>query len=236
MYTFVKAAVSMVKALKLTVSKSAVFKTTGIVLAAAVLAGCQTINPYTGETQTRRAATYGAVGGVVCGLIGATENSRRARNAALGCGAIGAGIGAYMDAQEAELRDQLQGTGVQVRRNGDQLDLIMPGNITFNTNEFSIRQDFYPVLDSVAQVLYKFVDTRLQVIGHTDSTGARDYNYNLSNRRATSVSNYLATQGVDQNRLIVQGMGPDQPIASNDTDSGRAMNRRVELQIVAIQR
>lgn len=212
-----------------------IIKTPIIVFAAVVLAACTT-NPYTGESQTRRAVTYGAVGGVVCGLIGSTESSRRARNAALGCGAIGAGIGAYMDAQEAELREQLQGTGVQVQRNGDQLDLIMPGNITFNTNEFSIRQDFYPVLDSVAQVLYKFVDTRLQVVGHTDSTGARDYNYNLSNRRATSVSNYLASRGVDQGRLINQGMGPDQPIASNDTESGRAMNRRVELQIVAIQR
>lgn len=201
-----------------------------------VLTACTTINPYTGQTQTSRAATYGAIGGVVCGLIGAGESSTRARNAALGCGAIGAGIGAYMDAQEAELRQQLEGTGVQVQRNGDQLDLIMPGNITFNTNEFSIRQDFYPVLDSVSEVLYKFVDTRLMVIGHTDSTGARDYNYNLSNRRAGSVANYLATQGVDQNRLITQGMGPDQPIASNDTESGRAMNRRVELQIVAVQR
>jgi outer membrane protein OmpA-like peptidoglycan-associated protein len=203
---------------------------------AAALAACTTVNPYTGQTQTSRAVTYGAIGGVVCGLIGATENSNRARNAALGCGAIGAGIGAYMDAQEAELREQLQGTGVQVRRNGDQLDLIMPGNITFNTNEFAIRQDFYPVLDSVAQVLYKFVDTRLMVIGHTDSTGARDFNYNLSNRRAGSVSNYLAARGVDQNRLITQGMGPDQPIADNGTESGRAMNRRVELQIVAVQR
>lgn len=202
----------------------------------AVLAACTTINPYTGQTQTSRAATYGAIGGVVCGLIGAGESSTRARNAALGCGAIGAGIGAYMDAQEAELRQQLEGTGVQVQRNGDQLDLIMPGNITFNTNEFSIRQDFYPVLDSVAEVLYKFVDTRLMVTGHTDSTGARDYNYNLSNRRASSVANYLATRGVDQNRLITQGMGPDQPVASNDTEAGRAMNRRVELQIVAVPR
>lgn len=203
---------------------------------ATFLAACTTVNPYTGQTQTSRAVTYGAIGGVVCGLIGATENSNRARNAALGCGAIGAGIGAYMDAQEAELREQLQGTGVQVSRNGDQLDLIMPGNITFNTNEFTIRQDFYPVLDSVSQVLYKYVDTRLMVTGHTDSTGSRDYNYNLSNRRAGSVANYLATRGIDQGRLITQGMGPDRPVASNDTESGRAMNRRVELQIVAVQR
>lgn len=199
-----------------------------------LLGACTTINPYTGQQQTSNAVKFGAIGGVVCGLIGAAESGQRARNAALGCGAIGAGIGAYMDVQEAELRQQLQGTGVQVQRNGDQLSLIMPGNITFNTNEFALRGDFMPVLDSVAQVLYKYKDTRLTVTGHTDSTGAADYNYNLSNRRAQSVANYLATRGVDQNRLVTQGMGPDQPIASNADEGGRAQNRRVELQIVAI--
>lgn len=211
-------------------------KSVAILASAAALAACSTINPYTGQQQTSRAVQYGAIGGVVCGLIGAADSGQHARNAALGCGAIGAGVGAYMDAQEVELREQLQGTGVQVQRNGDQLDLIMPGNITFNTNQYDIRSDFFPVLDSVAQVLYKYTDTRLQVIGHTDSTGARDYNYNLSNRRASSVSNYLASRGVDQGRLITQGVGPDRPIASNDTESGRASNRRVELQIVAVQR
>lgn len=207
-----------------------------LLTSAAALAACSTINPYTGQQQTSRAVQYGAIGGVVCGLVGAIDSGQHARNAALGCGAIGAGVGAYMDAQEAELREELQGTGVQVSRNGDQLDLIMPGNITFNTNQYDIRPDFFPVLDSVAQVLYKFTDTRLQVIGHTDSTGARDYNYNLSNRRAGSVSNYLASRGVDQNRLLVQGVGPDRPIASNDNEQGRASNRRVELQIVAVPR
>lgn len=215
---------------------STVIKSAAIFVSAVVLAACSTINPYTGQQQTSRAVQYGAVGGVVCGLIGAAESGRRARNAALGCGAIGAGVGAYMDAQEVELREQLQGTGVQVQRNGDQLDLIMPGNITFNTNQYDIRADFFPVLDSVSQILYKYTDTRLQVTGHTDSTGARDYNYNLSNRRASSVANYLAARGVDQSRLITQGVGPDRPIASNDTESGRASNRRVELQIVAVQR
>jgi len=198
-----------------------------------LLGACNTIKPYTGETRTSNAVRYGAIGGVVCGLIGAAESGQRARNAALGCGAIGAGVGAYMDAQEAELREQLAGSGVQVQRVGDQLNLIMPGNITFNTNEFALRGEFMPVLDSVAQVLYKYGDTRLMVTGHTDSTGAADYNYNLSNRRAQSVSNYLATRGVDQNRLIAQGMGPDRPLASNDNEGGRAQNRRVELQIVA---
>ena len=208
----------------------------GLILSGSCLVtACSTINPYTGEQQTSRAVKYGAIGGVVCGLIGAAESSTRARNAGLGCGAIGAGVGAYMDAQEAELREQLAGSGVQVERDGDQLNLIMPGNITFNTDEYAIKNEFFSVLDAVAQVLYKFTDTRLVVTGHTDSTGAADYNYNLSNRRATSVANYLASNGVDQARLISQGVGPDQPIASNATESGKAQNRRVELQIVAIQ-
>jgi outer membrane protein OmpA-like peptidoglycan-associated protein len=213
---------------------STFIKSIVLLTSVAALSACSTINPYTGQQQTSRAVQYGAIGGVVCGLIGAIDSGQHARNSALGCGAIGAGVGAYMDAQEAELREELQGTGVQVNRNGDQLDLTMPGNITFNTNEYDIRADFFPVLDSVAQILYKYTDTRLQVVGHTDSTGTREYNYNLSNRRAGSVSNYLASRGVDQNRLLVQGVGPDRPIASNDNEQGRASNRRVELQIVAV--
>lgn len=206
-----------------------------LIALAALLASCTTIDPYTGEQRTSRAVQYGAIGAVVCGLIGASESSQRARNAAAGCGAIGAGVGAYMDAQERELREELEGTGVRVQRNGDELQLIMPGNVTFPTNGYTVRAEFTPVLDSVARVLYKFTDTRLQVTGHTDSTGALDYNYNLSERRANSVANYLASQGIDQGRLITQGMGPDQPVASNNTDSGRAQNRRVELSIIAIE-
>lgn len=204
-------------------------------LAVVIAASACTTNPYTGQQQTSNAVKYGALGGVVCGLVGAIESGQRARNAGVGCGAIGAGIGAYMDAQEVDMRQSLQGTGVQVQRVGDDLNLIMPGNISFNTNEFAVRNQFFPVLDSVAEVLAKFKDTRLIVSGHTDSTGAADYNYNLSNRRASSVANYLAARGVEQSRLISQGMGPDQPIASNQSESGRAQNRRVELKIVAIQ-
>lgn len=207
----------------------------GVLALSVAASACTTINPYTGEQQTSNAVKYGAIGGVVCGLVGAIESGQRARNSALGCGAIGAGVGAYMDAQEAEMRQQLSGSGVQIVRNGDEINLIMPGNISFNTNEYALRSQFFPALDSVGQVLAKFKDTRLVVTGHTDSTGAADYNYNLSNRRASSVANYLAGRGVDQSRLISQGMGPDQPIASNQTESGRAMNRRVELKIAAVQ-
>ncbi|MBE9539853.1 MAG: OmpA family protein [Proteobacteria bacterium] len=196
-----------------------------------VLTAC-TVNPYTGEQQASKAATYGAGAAVVCGLIGSIDSSKHARNAALGCGLVGAGVGAYMDVQEAKLREGLQGTGVSVSREGDNIRLIMPGNITFETDSYNLRGDFYPVLNSVGKVLAKYNDTTLRVTGHTDSTGSKAYNQTLSERRARSVANYLATQGVSSARAFSEGRGFDQPIASNGTASGRAQNRRVELYIL----
>ncbi|GAB3276738.1 OmpA family protein [Parahaliea aestuarii] len=195
------------------------------------LSACTT-NPYTGQQQASKAATYGAGAAAVCALVGAIESSKHARNAALGCGLAGAGVGAYMDVQEAKLKEQLQGTGVQVQREGDNLRLIMPGNITFQTDSYNLRSDFYPVLNSVGEVLAKYADTTLRVTGHTDSTGSRAYNQTLSERRAGSVADYLVTRNVTRSRMLVQGMGPDQPIADNGSDAGRAQNRRVELYIL----
>ncbi len=197
----------------------------------AVLSGCATYDPYTGERKVSKATKYGAGAAVVCGLIGATRNSRSARNAALGCGVIGASIGAYMDHQEAELRRELEGTGVRVVRDGDRIRLVMPSNITFNVDEYSIRSEFYPVLNSVVKVLRKYKDTRLNIDGHTDSTGPDDYNQRLSEERAYSVADYLASQGIAPQRLVPRGHGERYPIASNDTPAGREQNRRVELTI-----
>lgn len=202
-------------------------------LALFVLASCTVSDPYTGEQKTRKSVKYGAAGAIVCGLIGATRNSESARNAAAGCAAIGAGVGAYMDHQEKELREELQGTGVQVVRDGDQIQLIMPSNITFNTAEYDIKSSFYPSLNSVAKVLYKYKDTTLDVIGHTDSVGKDDYNRDLSYKRAYSVADYLSAQGVPGNRLSPLGLGESQPIADNNSESGRSQNRRVELYITA---
>ena len=210
-------------------------KTVTTLMAVALLAGCTTNDPYTGEQKVRKSVKYGAAGAIVCGLIGATRNSKSARNAAAGCAAIGAGVGAYMDHQEAELRRELQGTGVQVRRDGDQIQLIMPANITFATNEYNIKSSFYPSLNSVAKVLYKYKDTSLDVIGHTDSVGKDDYNRNLSFQRAYSVADYLQAQGIPANRLAPYGLGESQPIADNNTEAGRSQNRRVELFITAIE-
>ncbi len=200
---------------------------------ALILSGCQTTNPYTGEKETSNAALYGVGAAVVCGLIGATRNSKSARNAAAGCGLIGAGVGAYMDAQEAELRQELEGTGVRVQRDGDRIKLIMPGNITFDSNKYLIKGEFTSVLDSVAKVLYKFTDTNLRVSGHTDSTGKKSYNQMLSEKRADSVANYLMTKEIPRARLISRGYADELPVAGNDTAAGRAQNRRVELDIIA---
>lgn len=195
------------------------------------LAACTT-NPYTGEQQTSKAAMYGAGAAVVCGLVGSRESSKHARNAALGCGAIGAGVGAYMDVQEVKLREQLEGTGVRVAREGDNIRLIMPGNITFDTDKAQLRGSFYNVLNSVALVLAKYNDTTMRVTGHTDSTGNEKYNQQLSEQRARSVANYLATKNVSRDRMYVEGMGENLHVADNATAEGRAANRRVELYIL----
>ncbi|WP_154223701.1 OmpA family protein [Marinicella rhabdoformis] len=206
-----------------------------LIVSVIALQACTTSDPYTGEQKTRKTVKYGAIGAVVCGLIGATKNSKHARNAAAGCGAIGAGVGAYMDHQERDLRRELVGSGVQVRRDGDQIQLIMPGNITFNTAEYSIRSSFYDTLNSVAKVLYKYKDTNLDIIGHTDSVGSEADNQKLSQQRAYSVADYLSSQGIPAQRLTPMGAGENQPIADNMYESGRAQNRRVELYITAIE-
>jgi len=197
-------------------------------------AGC-TINPYTGEQQVSNAATYGGIGAAVCGALGSRHDRETALKYAAICGVAGAGVGVYMDTQEAKLRQELEGTGVRVQRIGNEIKLIMPGNITFPTNQSAIKDDFYPVLGSVSKVLAEYKDTTLAVSGHTDSTGKADYNQQLSQQRAQSVANYLKSQGVKAARVSARGYGSGMPIADNKTDSGRAANRRVELDLVPIQ-
>lgn len=200
------------------------------------LAGCQTTNPYTGEQEvnkTSKGAGIGAVGGAIAGAI--FGGSRKSVLIGAGVGALaGAAVGNYMDREEAKLRAQLQNTGVSVTRVGDSIVLNMPGNVTFATNSSNISADFYPVLDSVALVINEFKQTYVDVIGHTDSTGAADYNQRLSEMRANSVAGYLRSQKVLPERILVQGMGENAPIASNDTPEGRALNRRVEIRLTPL--
>lgn len=204
---------------------------------AALLATACTTDPYTGQQKVSNTAVGVGAGAALGALAGAAVGGSKVaqRNAILigaGIGALtGGAIGSYMDQQEAELRAQLEGTGVSVTRAGDQLILNMPSNITFDTDQDQVKAAFVPTLNSVAIVLRKFNRTLVDVYGHTDSTGDGNYNLNLSNRRASSVANYLAAQGIDGRRFYVTGLGETQPIADNSSEIGRALNRRVEIKL-----
>ncbi len=205
-----------------------------------VVSSCQTANPYTGQSQISK-TTIGAVAGGLLGAgVGALtgKNSKERRKRALigmGVGVLGGGaVGAYMDRQETELRRELQGAGVGISRRGNEISLIMPGDITFATGSSQIEGRFYGTLDGVAKVLVKYDKTMIDVSGHTDSVGARDYNYRLSQQRAGSVAGYLQSRRINSARLQVVGYGPDQPVASNHTPEGRQANRRVTIQLAPL--
>lgn len=207
-----------------------------------VVSACQTYDPYTGEQKTSNAAKgagIGAgVGAVLAYLTNRNESSKKRQKRMLqaaGIGAIaGGGIGYYMDTQEAKLRKTLRDTGVSVERDGDNINLVMPGNITFVTAGHDLSADFHAVLDSVILVLQEFDKTIIVVSGHTDSKGSVDYNQALSERRADSVAEYLLDQGVVVARLETIGFGEANPIADNATAEGRSLNRRVELSLLPI--
>lgn len=207
-----------------------------LLTAAGLIAGCTT-NPYTGEQQVSKTvigAGAGAATGAALGAIGGAIAGKPGKGAAIGAGVgalAGMGVGAYMDRQEAILRQRLAGTGVRVVREGNNLRLIMPGNITFATDSAEIAPQFYSTLNAVALVLREFPETLIEVTGHTDSTGSEEYNLQLSQQRANSVAQYLTAQGIAPNRILAKGMGESMPIAPNDTPEGRAVNRRVEIQI-----
>lgn len=197
-----------------------------------------TTDPYTGERQVSKTAIGAVVGAAAGAGIGALADKRnRARGALIGAGAgalAGGAVGGYMDYQEAKLRERLAGTGVSVTREGDEILLNMPGNITFETDRADLRPDFADVLNSVAIVLKEYDKTIIEVTGHTDSTGAEDYNQTLSERRSSSVGSYIVGQQINSQRVITQGFGETMPTADNTTPAGREQNRRVELRLVPL--
>ncbi|MGH8175233.1 MAG: OmpA family protein [Steroidobacter sp.] len=202
-----------------------------------VATACTTVNPYTGEQQTSKVvkgAGIGAAAGAVAGLL---TKGDKLENALIGAGVgalAGGGVGYYMDVQEAKLRQRLAGTGVSVTRMGDNITLNMPSGITFALNSADLNAQFYSALDGVSMVLKEYDKSVIEVAGHTDSSGSDQHNLGLSQRRAQSVAGYLSSHGVKDQRLIPVGAGEAHPIASNDTEQGRASNRRVELTIVPI--
>lgn len=212
----------------------------GLLIAGLVLAstpGCVT-DPYTGERRIAKTAIGGVLGagvgaGVAAGIAAlAGKDAAKAAMIGAGVGALGgAAVGAYMDAQDAKLRRFLEGTGVRVVRQGDQITLVMPSNITFDTDSAQLRSDFLDVLHAVSLVLTEYPKTIIEVMGHTDSTGSDAYNLDLSRRRAQAVGNHLASEGVASMRILTEGFGEQYPVATNDTIDGRQLNRRVELRL-----
>jgi len=207
------------------------------VLALTLTTACTTIDPNTGQTvrsNTRTGVLAGALGGAALGYLTNTHNSEEGRKNALigaGVGALAGGaVGQYMDRQQAELRNELAGTGIDVTRQGDNIVLNMPGDITFDVDRADVRPQFAGPLADVARTLNAYPQTLIDVVGHADSTGADAYNQQLSERRALSVADNLVSRGrVMPDRLYVAGMGERSPIASNATPDGRAQNRRVEI-------
>lgn len=216
-----------------------------VATAAAVMTGCAGQNPYDNQGQAQQGSTgmsktakYGGLGALAGAVAGAAiDHNNRGKGALIGAAAVGAaaaGYGYYADRQEAALRESMANTGVEVQREGDQIKLIMPGNITFATDSANIAPSFYSPLNNLANSFKQYNQNTIEVVGFTDSTGSRQHNMDLSQRRAQAVVTYLTSQGVDGSRVSARGLGPDQPIASNADANGRAQNRRVEVNLKPI--
>lgn len=211
-------------------------KLSALLLTTTLITACQQGGAdYENNPNTYKGAGIGAGLGAIAGALTANDEHRW-RNAAAGAaigGLAGAGVGNYMDSQERELRQATAGTGIDVARQGNDLILNMPSNITFAYDSSNIQSQLKPTLNNVANILANYPQTIVEIHGHTDSTGSDAYNLDLSDRRAAAVANYLSARGATQ-RIITTGLGESQPIATNATAEGRAQNRRVEIKISPI--
>lgn len=210
-------------------------KLLSVLFALSFLNACA-IDPYTGESKVSKTAWGTGIGTAAGAGIGALIGGEKGALIGAGIGAAsGAGVGGYMDLQARKLRQELEGTGVRVVKDGQMVVLVMPGNITFDTNKANIKSNFKPVLDSVAKVINEFDQTRVQITGYTDNTGTAAINNKLSAERANSVATYLKLRGVASGRIMASGMGSSNPIATNATAAGREQNRRVEISLINMQ-
>ncbi len=219
-------------------TKSKMTIITATTLAAMALGGCVT-DPETGRKTISKAAIGGIVGAAGGYLIGDVVGGRRDRTEKIlgaGIGAVaGVGVGSYMDRQERKLREQTAGTGIEVERQGDQLVLNMPGDVTFDLNSAVVKTQFQGSLNQVATTLAEFPSTYIDVYGHTDSRGSDAFNQSLSDRRAAAVAAYLASRGVAQPRMGTRGFGESQlKCAPEVSESDYQCNRRVEIRIAPV--
>ena len=184
--------------------------------------------------RTLAGAGLGALGGAGVGALFGNDANDRRTNALIGAGVgvlAGGAVGAYMDRQEAQMRQQLAGSGINVQRQGNAIRLSLPGNVTFATDSAQIQPQFQQTLNQLAATLRQYDQTVIDIAGHTDSTGTNAYNQQLSERRAASVAGFIINQGINPGRVIHGGFGESQPVASNQTAAGRQANRRVDIQV-----
>jgi outer membrane protein OmpA-like peptidoglycan-associated protein len=200
-------------------------RTAAAVLILVVSAGC--------SSSARKGGAVGAVAGGAAGAVIGHATGNTARGAIIGAvvgGAAGAIIGEQMDKQADELKQDIPGATVE--RVGEGIQVTFASGLLFDFNSDIIRGEARTNLNSLAANLDKYKDRDLLVVGHTDAVGTSEYNEDLSIRRAEAAARYLRNQGVNES-IETRGRGEYEPVASNDTDSGRAQNRRVEIAIYA---
>jgi len=205
-------------------------------LSVSLITGCVENHEGSDSPKRSKATTYGASGAIAGAVVGAMTASKKDRKKGALIGAVlggvaGSAYGNHVDKQEAELREAMADTDVEVNRTGDVIQLSMPGGVTFASNSANIASNFYGPLNNLAKSLAQYDQNSIEIIGHTDSTGNRNLNMNLSQQRAQSVANYFSSYGVAMNRITFKGVGPDYPVADNKTEQGRAKNRRVEVNL-----
>ena len=217
-------------------AKSRIFISGLAAISLLTVSGCVT-DPNTGEQKVSRTAIGAGAGGLAGLLLGGVIGGKTGRIVGAGIGGVaGAVVGAQMDKQIKELKEVTAGTGVDVTEvdNGQAILVNLPDGVTFDVNSTAVKPQFRATLDQIAQSLQQYPNSLVDVYGHTDSTGSDAYNQTLSENRARSVGNYLSMRGVSAARLRTMGFGETQPVATNDTEEGRARNRRVEIKIIPI--
>lgn len=207
-------------------------------LSLVTVSGCVT-DPNTGEQKVSRTAIGGVGGAVLGGLLGGVIGGKTGRIIGAGVGGVAGGVVGYkMDQQIKELKESTAGSGVDVSETdgGNAILVNLPDGVTFATGSYTINQNFRNTLDNVANSLIQYPDSLIDVYGYTDSTGSDAFNQRLSEQRAQAVANYLSSRGVSAARIRSQGFGenPNYFVGDNNTDYGRALNRRVEIKIIPI--
>jgi len=213
-----------------------------VVAASIAFAGCAEMQRPSGRPleSMETGILVGAGVGAVLGAVAYHQNrSRGALIGAVGGGLAGAAVGSYMDSQKRDLEKNLQqeiqsGEARVEKMPNDVVRITMTSHTAFDTDSVNIKPAFHSTMDKLADVVVRYGKTTLTIVGHTDNVGSNQYNQKLSERRAVSVAQYFESRHVSPLRLATLGKGEGEPVASNNTESGRSANRRVEIYVEPI--